>query len=347
MRKIILSMLLLAVSAAGYTQTGKSYVVQGGGSGPYKAMVAGDVSLPAFTIYRPQDLKPLDTLPVLLYANGGCANSTVQMRFLLNDVASYGYIVIGIGPFEDEDPIENWKHVMDDMYPVGKDVVLANGERIPEPTSPEVLAHQAEMQKRFKGFMERYVPNARPATAASSPRPRTYPRQLLEALDWLTDQNADPASEYYGKVDLHHVAAMGQSCGGSQVVVIAHDPRLTTCILLNSGIGDGSMSGASKTMLEDHRTPLLYLVGGPTDIGYDNAVKDFAHVKGAPIVLINTPPDGHHGTFYEMYGGAYATAVRKWLDWHLKGKVGESALFLDTEYMHWKYPDWTVDRKNW
>ena len=48
-----------------------------------------------------------------------------------------------------------------------------------------------------------------------------------------------------------------------------------------------------------------------------------------------------------MYGGGYAVAVRKWLDWHLKGKVGESALFLDTEYMHWKYPEWTVDRKNW
>ena len=82
-------------------------------------------------------------------------------------------------------------------------------------------------------------------------------------------------------------------------------------------------------------------------VGYNNAVKDFSNIKKAPVVLINTPPDGHHGTFYEMYGGAYSTAVRKWLDWQLKGKVGESALFMDTEYMNWKNPGWTVDRKNW
>ena len=115
MRKLLFMLLLVATTVTGFAQTEKSYTVQGGGTGPCKAMVAGDASLPNFTIYRPQDLKALDKLPVLLYANGGCANSTVQMRFLLNEVASYGYIVVGIGPFEDEDPIENWKKVMKGM----------------------------------------------------------------------------------------------------------------------------------------------------------------------------------------------------------------------------------------
>lgn len=74
--------------------------------------------------------------------------------------------------------------------------------------------------------------------------------------------------------------------------------------------------------------------------------QDFVNIKKVPVVMVNTPPDGHHGTFYELYGGGYAVAVTKWLNWHLKGQVGDSALFLDTEYMHWKYPAWTVDRKN-
>lgn len=341
MRKTLLILLLAGLSAGAFAQTEKSHIVQGGGTGPCKAFVVGDASLPNFTIYRPQDLKSLGKLPVLLYANGGCANSTVQMRFLLNEVASYGYIVVGIGPYEEEDPIENWKNVMRDMFPEGKDVVLANGEKVKAPTPAEVKARQEAQQRRREEMARAQQNNPRPAA------PRTYPRQLLEALDWLTDQNADPKSEYFGKVDLCHVAAMGQSCGGAQVLSVSHDPRLTTCILLNSGIGDISMSGASKSALDNLHTPMLYIIGGPTDIAYANAAKDFVNIKGVPVVMLNTPPDGHHGTFYEKFGGAYAQAVRKWLDWHLKGKVGESALFLDTEYLHWKNPLWTVDRKNW
>ena len=344
MRKLLCTLLLVGAAVTGFAQTEKTYTVQGGGTGPYKAMVAGDASLPNFTIYRPQDLKALDKLPVLLYANGGCANSTVQMRFLLNEVASYGYIVVGIGPFEDEDPIANWKNVMKGMYPEGKRVILATGEEIKAPTLAEVKAQQEETEKRLKAIREQ---RNRAPQAQQPMRPRTYPRQLLEALDWLTDQNANPESEYYGKVDLCHVAAMGQSCGGAMTLAVSHDPRLTTCILLNSGIGDISMSGATKDAFASLHTPMLYIIGGPTDIAYNNAVKDFANIKNVPVVMINTPPDGHHGTYYELYGGGYAVAVRKWLDWHLKGKVGESALFLDTEYMHWKYPEWTVDRKNW
>ena len=104
MRKIFITLLLTLSAAFCFAQTEKSHIVQGGGSGPYKAMVAADASLPNFTIYRPQDLKAVDKLPVLLYANGGCANSTVQMRFLLNDVASHGYLVIATGyiPMEEE-----------------------------------------------------------------------------------------------------------------------------------------------------------------------------------------------------------------------------------------------------
>ena len=337
------ALLLLAVSASGFAQTEKSQTVQDGGTGPYKAVVVGDASLPNFTIYRPQDLSAIDKLPILLYANGGCANSTVQMRFLLNEVASYGYLVVGIGPYEEEDPIENWQNVMKDMYPEGKNVVLANGEKVKAPTPAEIKARQEAQQKRRQAMQEAQKKNPQPQDM----RPRTYARQLLEALDWLTDRNIDPASEYCGKLDLGHVAAMGQSCGGAQVLAVSHDPRLTTCILLNSGIGDITMSGAGKSALETLHTPMLYIIGGPTDIAYANAAKDFAHIKKVPVVMVNTPPDGHHGTFYELYGGGYAVAVRKWLDWQLKGKVGESALFLDTEYMHWKYPEWTVDRKNW
>ncbi len=57
--------------------------------------------------------------------------------------------------------------------------------------------------------------------------------------------------------------------------------------------------------------------------------------------------DGHHGTYYEKNAGAYAVACRLWLNWQLKGQVGDSALFMNDEYGKMVHPDWTFDRKNW
>ena len=39
--------------------------------------------------------------------------------------------------------------------------------------------------------------------------------------------------------------------------------------------------------------------------------------------------------------------ARKWLNWQLKGQVGDSALFMNDEYEKTFYPEWTFDRKNW
>ena len=169
---------------------------------------------------------------------------------------------------------------------------------------------------------------------------------LLEVLDWLTDQNATSGSEYYHCLDLDHVAAMGQSCGGAQVLGVAHDPRIKTCVMLNSGIGDMEMMGSTKESLKNLHTPMFYMIGGPGDIAYANAQKDYERIAdNIPVVMLNSK-DGHSGTYYEKYGGNYAKAVVKWLDWQLKGQVGQSALFLDDEYLKMKFPDWQGVRKN-
>ena len=64
------------------------------------------------------------------------------------------------------------------------------------------------------------------------------------------------------------------------------------------------------------------------------------------LLLSEVASYGHSGTYYEKYGGNYAKAVVKWLDWQLKGRVGQSALFLDDEYLKMKFPEWQGVRKN-
>ena len=355
MKKLLaLAVAFVAAGALCFAQTEKTQVIENGGTGPWKSVAVGDASLPTHTIYRPENLKAYvdenGKIPVLLYANGACVNNNLEMSRLLSEVASWGYIVLAIGPYAempDDAFYAQWKGVVRGWYPETKEVaIMGNGERL-TPYTEEELAARAAQQEAERKAAEAAAKKNKGKKAAPAPAPfRTYPRQLLEALDWLTDQNANAQSEYYHLIDLDKVAAMGQSCGGAQVLAVAHDPRIKTCLIFNSGMGEMAMSGASKESLANLHQPMLYLNGGSADVACENANGDWKRIKDVPVVKISTI-DGHHGTYYEKHAGAYAVAARQWLNWQLKGKIGDSALFMNDEYGKMVHPDWTFDRKNW
>jgi hypothetical protein len=64
-------------------------------------------SLPAHTVFVPQDLSKFDQqhpLPVLVWGNGACTNSPWEHFKFLNEIASHGYIVVATGyiPMKEE-----------------------------------------------------------------------------------------------------------------------------------------------------------------------------------------------------------------------------------------------------
>ena len=350
MKKVLMTAMMVAASMGLMNaQTTQRQVVEEGGTGPFKSEVVGDASCPGFTVYRPQNLKEVvaqkGVLPVIVYANGACFNHNVEMRLLLSEVASYGYVLAAIGPYDEEDVMAQWRGVLKAAYPETKgEVVMANGEKILPLTAEERKARDEQQAKQRAEAAKKAKKNKKQQQAG--PVFSTYPKMLLEVLSWLTDQNADAGSEYYHCLDLDHVAAMGQSCGGAQVLGVAHDPRIKTCVMLNSGIGDMEMMGTTKENLKNIHQPMFYMIGGPGDIAYGNAQKDYERIAdNIPVVMLNSK-DGHSGTYYEKHGGNYAKAVVKWLDWQLKGRVGQAALFLDDEYLKMKFPEWQGVRKN-
>ena len=85
--------------------TPKSQVVEEGGTGPFKAVMKEDPTLKEHTIFVPQDLTIFNEktpLPVLVWGNGACANSPWEHYKFLNEIASYGYIVLATGFFPEE-----------------------------------------------------------------------------------------------------------------------------------------------------------------------------------------------------------------------------------------------------
>ena len=84
-------MALLAVPAPAQN----SRIVEDGGSGPYKAIMMEEASLATHTIFRPQDISKFgagNLLPVVVWGNGGCANSPSGHINFLNEVASQGFV---------------------------------------------------------------------------------------------------------------------------------------------------------------------------------------------------------------------------------------------------------------
>lgn len=66
------------------------------GSGPFPATRTEDPTLTSHTLYHPKELGKAP-LPVVLWANGGCRNTSVEFTAFLAEIASRGYFVIANG----------------------------------------------------------------------------------------------------------------------------------------------------------------------------------------------------------------------------------------------------------
>lgn len=279
--------------AAPPAQTPAVVVIENGGTGPHPAIATEDPSLPGMTLYRPASLEAFGAdrkLPVLLWGNGACANTTQEHRNFLNELASHGYLVLGIG-----------------------------------------LLSQIEERTELS-------------------RQPTHADQLLKALDWIVAQNGAEGSPYQGRIDTGAVAAMGMSCGGLQAIAISGDPRIRTSVVCNSGVLPSpspmkGMPAVTKDDLAKYHHPVLYIIGGPSDIAYKNAMDDFARVTHVPFVMTNLDV-GHGGTYQQPRGGEFTRVALAWLNWQLKGREDASRVFLGEDSELARDPKWTIEVKN-
>ncbi len=251
-------------------------------TGPELAVSYSDPSLPSHTIYRPRDLQ--GRYPVVLWGNGSCVNSNYGYREFLAEIASYGFIVLAVGPYRDSPPPRQ----------------------------------------------------QRPADPAAWPEFETQSQQLLDGLDWIAAEATRTGSDWQNHVDTTRVAVMGHSCGGMQAMSVSTDPRVTTTVILNSGIfpdGDqyNARFGLKRSQLQALHAPVAYFIGGETDIAYVNAEQDWQDLQRGSIPALNANLDVGHGATYAMpNGGTFAAGPLAWLQWQLKDDAAAAAL-LTTE----------------
>lgn len=175
--------------------------------------------------------------------------------------------------------------------------------------------------------------------------------QLIDAVNWTIASNSDKQSPYYRKIDVSKIAVSGMSCGGLQTLEVAHDPRITTIVVCNSGIlpnpGDGmpGMPQLVKDQLNKIHTPTLYLLGGESDIAYNNGMDDYRRINHVPVFVGNMDV-GHGGTFSQPHGGEFARVATAWYKWQLKDDSEAGKLFTGNPCQLSQSTVWTVEKKN-
>ncbi len=288
------------------------------GTGPYPAIKEVDPTLPDHVIYRPADLSRLGKtkLGVVAWGNGGCAADGAGGRFHLSEIASHGYLAIASGK------------------------ILSGPGAPPRPAMPPMPPPPPNAG----------APGAPAGMPPGIPPAQTKAASLTEAIDWALAENARKGSPYYGRIDPKQIAVSGWSCGGVQAIEVGSDPRVKTVIIHNSGLfekGKTMMSAMDigKESLQKLHTPVIYIIGGPTDIAYPQAVDDFARINHVPIFVASTNK-GHGGTFVEDNGGIAASVAVSWLDWQLRGDKLASQRFVGKDCGLCKDPKWNVDSKN-
>jgi hypothetical protein len=71
--------------------------------GPYKVTSEGAFGSPGYLVFRPTTLDAFpkkDTLPVMVWGNGGCAIDSTRYSGFLTTIASHGFLVLGTLPQE-------------------------------------------------------------------------------------------------------------------------------------------------------------------------------------------------------------------------------------------------------
>jgi dienelactone hydrolase len=201
----------------------------------------------------------------------------------------------------------------------------------------------------------------------------TKSAQLLEALDWATAENKRQDSKYYQKLNPSRFAVFGHSCGGLQALEVSPDPRVTTTLVMDSGVvtpgtmpktgmppGQAPKEGApqagapkvpmggamsvGKDILQKLHSPVIYINGGEKDIAYANGMDDFAKIDKVPVAMANLDV-GHGGTYSQPNGGEFGRIAVAWLQWQLKNDETAGKMFSGESCGLCKDEKWKFEKK--
>jgi len=313
-----LAALALSVMAASGSQdapapsTGTPIIADG--TGPYKVIIEGDSGLPTHTIYRPEELSMVKgKMPIVSWANGGCANSSNAFRPFLSEIASHGFLIVAIGPADS---------VLNAPPPTPGGGRGPGGPGARGPGGPPRIGTKSS--QLLDGIAWAMTENGRDGSK--------YKGKIATDKVAVMGQSCGGLQTLDVSTDPRITTSVVLSGG----IPDWSNPR---------GIAPGAPH-VEKDVLTKLHGPIVYFFGGPMDIAYENCMDDFAKIQGVPAFGGSLTAALHQATYAEPNGGEMGKVVVAWLEWQLEGKKDEKKMFVGKSCELCKNPDWKVQQRD-
>jgi hypothetical protein len=277
------------------------------GTGPYKAVMEADPTLATHTLYHPQNMAVVKgKLPIVAWAEGGCANEGNRFRWFLSEIASHGYFVLAIGPIAKPE-MEIWK-------PEAPQPAVGG----PPPQLPPPRTHSSQLTDAINWAIKE---NGR---AGSRFQGKLDPSKIA-----VMGMSCGGAQTIEASVDPRVTTSVMWNSGLF--------PEPTTM---------GGGKPLSKDDLKKLHAPIAYISGDASDVAFVNANDDFERINHIPVFRAYRHKTGHGGTYGEPNGGAFGPVGVAWLDWRLKGDANAGKMFLGPKCGLCTNAEWVVKQKN-
>jgi hypothetical protein len=329
--------------------------VEDGGTGPFKAIQVGDSSLETHTIFRPKDMNAFgdnNKLPIISWGNGACANSPSGHLNYLSEIASHGFLVIAIGPYQ---PAALRGRGANQMGGRGGGMMggMGGGTKSSQlldaidwaiaQNSDKASIYYDKIDISKIGVAGHSCGGLQAIEVSADPRITATIAVDSGILNTggTSGRGASGTPDRGGNVQ-QVPGAMMQAPGGTGMTGRGGGMIAGT----RGGSGGGMMMPAlTKDYLAKLHVPILYLLGGESDMAYVNGMDDFKRIEKIPV-FVASQDVGHGGTFGQPHGGDWAMVSTAWFKWQLKGDAEAGKLFTGEPCELAKNEKWTVEKKN-
>jgi predicted dienelactone hydrolase len=163
------------------------------------------------------------------------------------------------------------------------------------------------------------------------------PAPMLAGVTWVLEQNADPASPMYQRIDTTHIGGTGHSQGGFATTSAGGDARITTIAPLCGAQRQGNLHGPA----------FLFCGGMDTTVPCSNIMTAYTGITNQPVMLASYLAADHAN--WITFGGntvkPVEVATTAWMRVHLMGDTALRGRFYGPSCTLCQDAAWQVMRK--
>ena len=181
--------------------------------------------------------------------------------------------------------------------------------------------------------------------ASNSPNvSKGTPAPMIAGVTWVIDQNADPTSVLYQRIDTTHIGATGHSQGGFATTTAGADNHITTIAPICGAMAQKNLHGPA----------ILFCGGQDTTVPCDTSVKPaFTGITNQPAILADYLTADHgswmtfsFGTSTTVTLSPMETAVVAWMRVQLMGDTSLRSMFYGADCTLCQDSAWQITKNS-